>query len=68
MIAALEESVPRSKEDAQRIKQEIETLQSKKQFIINNPAVLGKIIMLLKLKKYKSNIFYSFKTNRYNKR
>lgn len=42
MIAALEESVPRSKEDAQRIKQEIETLQSKKQFIINNPAVLGK--------------------------
>ena len=41
MVAALEEAVPRCNEDAARIKQEISTLQSKKQFIISNPTVLG---------------------------
>uniref|UniRef100_A0A7S4I9Y4 Uncharacterized protein n=1 Tax=Vannella robusta TaxID=1487602 RepID=A0A7S4I9Y4_9EUKA len=41
MIAALEETVPRSQEDELRIKQEIETLNSKKEFIIENPAVLA---------------------------
>lgn len=41
MVAALEETVPRCNEDAARIQQEISTLQSKKQFIISNPTVLG---------------------------
>ena len=49
MIKSLEDTVPRSQEDEQRIKQEIETLQSKKEFIINNPAVLGKHFVLVRI-------------------
>lgn len=41
MIKGLENTTPRSAEDAARIKQEIATLESKKSFILRNPAVLG---------------------------